>query len=38
MHESGEAVDAMAGSDIHEQWVATYRTAEAQAFYEMAFD
>jgi ubiquinone/menaquinone biosynthesis C-methylase UbiE len=38
MHNSSEAVDALAGKDIHEQWVATYRTAEAKAFYEMAFD
>jgi ubiquinone/menaquinone biosynthesis C-methylase UbiE len=39
MHKSGEATeDALAGIRIHEQWVATYRTAEAQAFYEMAFD
>jgi len=29
---------AMAESDIHNKWVSTYRTAEAQAFYEMAFD
>jgi SAM-dependent methyltransferase len=39
MHESREAAnDALAGASIHEQWVATYRTAEAQAFYELAFD
>ena len=31
-------VSAMANADIHSKWVATYRTAEAQAFYEMAFD
>jgi len=30
--------DALAGSAIHVQWVSTYRTPEAQAFYEMAFD
>lgn len=30
--------DALAGSSIHEQWVSTYRTAEAQKFYELAFD
>jgi ubiquinone/menaquinone biosynthesis C-methylase UbiE len=29
---------AMAESDIHNKWVSTYRTAEAQAFYELAFD
>jgi len=29
---------ALAGPAIHEQWVSTYRTPEAQAFYEMAFD
>jgi ubiquinone/menaquinone biosynthesis C-methylase UbiE len=28
----------MAEADIHNKWVSTYRTAEAQAFYEMAFD
>jgi ubiquinone/menaquinone biosynthesis C-methylase UbiE len=28
----------MADVNIHAKWVATYRTAEAQAFYEMAFD
>ncbi len=32
------ARDLMADSAIHEDWVSTYRTAEAQAFYEMAFD
>lgn len=31
-------VNAMANADIHDKWVSTYRTAEAQAFYEMAFD
>ena len=30
--------DALAGSAIHEDWVAKYRTPEAQRFYEMAFD
>lgn len=30
--------DALAESAIHEQWVSTYRTPQAQAFYEMAFD
>ena len=39
MTESVKAVGgAMAESDIHNKWVATYRTAEAQVFYEMAFD
>jgi SAM-dependent methyltransferase len=28
----------MADVHIHSKWAATYRTAEAQAFYEMAFD
>lgn len=32
------ARDALAGSDIHEQWVSMYRTPEQQAFYELAFD
>jgi SAM-dependent methyltransferase len=31
-------VNAMANSDIHSKWVSMYRTPEAQAFYEMAFD
>lgn len=31
-------VNAMADAGIHDKWVSTYRTAEAQAFYEMAFD
>lgn len=30
--------DALAGAAIHEQWVSTYRTPEAQRFYEIAFD
>jgi SAM-dependent methyltransferase len=30
--------DALADAAIHEKWVADYRTPEAQAFYEMAFD
>ena len=30
--------DALADSAIHEQWVSMYRSPEAQAFYEMAFD
>jgi SAM-dependent methyltransferase len=30
--------DLMADARIHQEWVALYRTAEAQAFYEMAFD
>lgn len=39
MSDSGQGVpSAMADSAIHQQWVSTYRTAEAQAFYEMAFD
>jgi SAM-dependent methyltransferase len=29
---------ALAEATIHEQWVAAYRTPEAQGFYEMAFD
>lgn len=29
---------AMGGADIHGKWVSMYRTSEAQAFYEMAFD
>jgi ubiquinone/menaquinone biosynthesis C-methylase UbiE len=29
---------ALADSAIHKQWVAAYRTPEAQPFYEMAFD
>jgi SAM-dependent methyltransferase len=29
---------ALADSTIHEQWVAAYRTPEAQGFYELAFD
>jgi SAM-dependent methyltransferase len=28
----------MANADIHDKWVSTYRSTEAQAFYEMAFD
>lgn len=32
------ARDALAGSAIHEQWVSMYRTPEAQAFYDLAFD
>jgi ubiquinone/menaquinone biosynthesis C-methylase UbiE len=31
-------VSAMANVDIHAKWMATYRSAEAQDFYEMAFD
>ena len=31
-------VSAMANANIHSKWVATYRSAEAKAFYEMAFD
>jgi 2-polyprenyl-3-methyl-5-hydroxy-6-metoxy-1,4-benzoquinol methylase len=30
--------DALAGAAIHEDWVAKYRTPEAQRFYEFAFD
>ncbi len=30
--------DALAGAAIHEDWVAKYRTPEAQRFYETAFD
>lgn len=30
--------DALAGAAIHEEWVALYRTPEAQPFYELAFD
>lgn len=30
--------NAMADANIHEKWVSMYRTPEAQAFYEMAFD
>jgi SAM-dependent methyltransferase len=30
--------DALAGAAIHEEWVSTYRTPEAQRFYELAFD
>ena len=30
--------DALSGASIHEQWVSTYRTPEAQGFYEIAFD
>jgi ubiquinone/menaquinone biosynthesis C-methylase UbiE len=30
--------DAHAESAIHQKWVANYRTAEMQAFYDMAFD
>lgn len=33
-----EDVSAMGNVDIHNKWVATYRSPEAQAFYEMAFD
>jgi 2-polyprenyl-3-methyl-5-hydroxy-6-metoxy-1,4-benzoquinol methylase len=29
---------AMADRDIHDQWAATYRSPEAQPFYELAFD
>lgn len=29
---------AMADATIHEQWAATYRSPEAQPFYELAFD
>jgi len=32
---SNDAHDDVA---IHQKWVANYRTAEMQAFYEMAFD
>ena len=32
------ALGALADATIHEQWVAAYRTPEAQAFYELAFD
>ena len=32
------AQDAMAGEAIHQKWVSAYRTADAQAFYERAFD
>lgn len=32
------AGSALAGSAIHEDWVAKYRTPEAQRFYEVAFD
>jgi ubiquinone/menaquinone biosynthesis C-methylase UbiE len=28
----------MANTDIHDKWVSTYRSVEAQGFYEMAFD
>ena len=31
-------VNAMANADIHDKWVSTYRSVEAQAFYAMAFD
>ena len=31
-------VNAMGSADIHSKWVSMYRTSEAQAFYEMAFD
>jgi ubiquinone/menaquinone biosynthesis C-methylase UbiE len=31
-------VSAMSNVDIHSKWVAMYRTTEANAFYEMAFD
>lgn len=30
--------DAMAESAIHQHWVSTYRSADARAFYETAFD
>lgn len=30
--------EALANAAIHEDWVAKYRTAEAEAFYETAFD
>jgi ubiquinone/menaquinone biosynthesis C-methylase UbiE len=30
--------DLLAGAAIHETWVSTYRTPEAQQFYEIAFD
>ncbi|MEQ1794895.1 MAG: class I SAM-dependent methyltransferase [Nitrospira sp.] len=30
--------DAHADSSIHQKWVANYRTAEMQVFYDMAFD
>jgi SAM-dependent methyltransferase len=30
--------DMLAGAAIHETWVSTYRTPEAQRFYELAFD
>jgi 2-polyprenyl-3-methyl-5-hydroxy-6-metoxy-1,4-benzoquinol methylase len=33
-----KADDAHSDSAIHQKWVANYRTAEMQAFYEMAFD
>jgi SAM-dependent methyltransferase len=32
------AGNALADSAIHEEWVAMYRTPEAQGFYELAFD
>lgn len=32
------AADALADSEIHRKWVNIYRTAEMQAFYELAFD
>ncbi len=38
MSESTKARGALANAAIHEQWVAAYRTPEAQGFYELAFD
>lgn len=35
---SNDVSSAMADVNIHAKWAATYRSAEAQAFYEMAFD
>lgn len=34
----GGTADALANATIHQKWVNTYRTAEMQAFYAMAFD
>jgi SAM-dependent methyltransferase len=38
MTKTNVAADALADKAIHQKWVSTYRTPEAQAFYEMAFD
>lgn len=35
---AGGTTDALADSTIHQKWVNTYRTADMQAFYGMAFD